>query len=159
MTEPEERLWSSDEIVQATPLSYRQLDYWTTKRLIQGEPRTVAGIGYPRRYRESQVRLAVAISRLRSTGLDLDVAAALAQVALEDREAIIEMPGVRMTIRIDAGGLIEQQQAASVQPEVEGPGGEEQENPGTGERDAPGPYRRDDRPADVGGGAECPSSR
>lgn len=91
---------SARDLCAETGITYRQLDYWTTRGVLQPLDRRSLSSGVPRPFDESEVRVARALASLRSLGAGLDV---LIEVASQLRSGSMEWSG---TIFVNAGGVV-----------------------------------------------------
>lgn len=99
MTKPASQL----DRALAHGLTYRRLDYWTTKGHLKADSAR-PGTGYPRSWTRRELKVAELMVRLRSAGLRLDVAARVARSTVEQGRAaaICRLgPGVSVVVWMD----------------------------------------------------------
>ena len=63
--------YTGPEVCNITGISYRQLDHWTTTKLINASVRNIKGSGYHRIYSFNDIILVKLVKKLRSAGVSL----------------------------------------------------------------------------------------
>ena len=63
--------YTGPEVCKITGISYRQLDHWTTTKLINASVRNIKGSGFHRIYSFNDIVLVKLVKKLRSAGISL----------------------------------------------------------------------------------------
>ena len=63
--------YTGPEVCNITGISYRQLDHWTTTKLIKASVRNLKGSGFHRIYSFNDIVLVKLVKKLRSAGISL----------------------------------------------------------------------------------------
>ncbi len=63
--------YTGPEVCKITDISYRQLDHWTTTKLINASVRNLKGSGFHRIYSFNDIVLVKLVKKLRSAGISL----------------------------------------------------------------------------------------
>ena len=63
--------YTGPEVCKITDISYRQLDHWTTTKLINASVRNIKGSGFHRIYSFNDIVLVKLVKKLRSAGVSL----------------------------------------------------------------------------------------
>ncbi len=63
--------YTGPEVCKITDISYRQLDHWTTTKLINASIRNIKGSGFHRIYSFNDIVLVKLVNKLRSAGISL----------------------------------------------------------------------------------------
>ena len=63
--------YTGPEVCKITGISYRQLDHWTTTKLIEASVRNIKGSGFHRIYSFNDIVLVKLVKKLRSAGISL----------------------------------------------------------------------------------------
>ena len=63
--------YTGPEVCNITGISYRQLDHWTTTKLIDASVRNIKGSGFHRIYSFNDIILVKLVKKLRSAGVSL----------------------------------------------------------------------------------------
>ena len=63
--------YTGPEVCKITGISYRQLDHWTTTKLITASVRNIKGSGFHRIYSFNDIVLVKLVKKLRSAGISL----------------------------------------------------------------------------------------
>ena len=63
--------YTGPEVCKITDISYRQLDHWTTTKLINASVRNIKGSGFHRIYSFNDIVLVKLVKKLRSVGVSL----------------------------------------------------------------------------------------
>ena len=63
--------YTGPEVCKITGISYRQLDHWTTTKLIKASVRNIKGSGFHRIYSFNDIVLVKLVKKLRSAGISL----------------------------------------------------------------------------------------
>ena len=63
--------YTGPEVCKITGISYRQLDHWTTTKLIDASVRNIKGSGFHRIYSFNDIILVKLVKKLRSAGVSL----------------------------------------------------------------------------------------
>ena len=63
--------YTGPEVCNITGISYRQLDHWTTTKLINASVRNIKGSGFHRIYSFNDIVLVKLVKKLRSAGISL----------------------------------------------------------------------------------------
>ena len=63
--------YTGPEVCNITGISYRQLDHWTTTKLITASVRNIKGSGFHRIYSFNDIVLVKLVNKLRSAGISL----------------------------------------------------------------------------------------
>ena len=63
--------YTGPEVCKITDISYRQLDHWTTTKLITASVRNIKGSGFHRIYSFNDIVLVKLVKKLRSAGISL----------------------------------------------------------------------------------------
>ena len=63
--------FTGPEVCKITGISYRQLDHWTTTKLIKASVRNIKGSGFHRIYSFNDIVLVKLVKKLRSAGISL----------------------------------------------------------------------------------------
>ncbi len=63
--------YTGPEVCNITGISYRQLDHWTTTKLIKASGRNIKGSGFHRIYSFNDIVLVKLVKKLRSAGISL----------------------------------------------------------------------------------------
>jgi DNA-binding transcriptional MerR regulator len=89
------------ELLSVSGLTYRQLDYWTSRGLIRADENS-PGSGHPRAWSDREMAIARVILRLTDAGVSLRVAAAAARSAVENADTSVELaPGIFIDITLE----------------------------------------------------------
>ena len=63
--------YTGPEVCKITGISYRQLDHWTTTKLIEASVRNIKGSGFHRIYSFNDIVFVKLVKKLRSAGISL----------------------------------------------------------------------------------------
>lgn len=86
----DQRDWiTTQELVAATCITYRRVDYWTRLGLLQAIDDNTPGTGFLRRYHESQLDRAVVLADLFLAGLDSHTVAGIVDQLLDEGRATV----------------------------------------------------------------------
>ena len=77
--------YTGPEVCKITDISYRQLDHWTTTKLINASVRNIKGSGFHRIYSFNDIVLVKLVKKLRSAGVSLQKI----RIALKNVDSIL----------------------------------------------------------------------
>ena len=77
--------YTGPEVCKITGISYRQLDHWTTSKLVEASIRNIKGSGFHRIYSFNDIVLVKLVNKLRDAGISLQKI----RIALSNVKSII----------------------------------------------------------------------